>query len=164
MSFLHALTRIGTNYSDNLSERRSIYVSNTLSLVIASTGFTLSVIYYVWYGANVVTTIIPIIATLSLVPLLLNYLELTKASRTWMSLFIPVSMMALSIYAKTLYYEQQEELDYFTFRIVILSCCIFPPIFFSIREKAFLITCSAGILICRHINTTNVTRPVAQLF
>jgi signal transduction histidine kinase len=146
MSFLHSLTSIGTNYSDNRSERRSIYLSNILSIIIATTGFTLWVIYFVWYGANVVTTIIPIIAGLSLVPLLLNYLEFSKASRMWISLFIPVSTMALSIYSKIVYYEQLEELDYFTFRIIILSCCIFPPIFFSIREKVMLITCSLGIL------------------
>lgn len=147
MSFLHTLTNIGTNYTENPSARRSVYLSNILSLVIATTGFTIAVIYSIWYGVNVVTTIIPIIATFSLVPLLLNYLELSKASRMWISLFIPVSLMALSIYAKTIYYEQQEELDYFTFRIVILSCCIFPPIFFSIREKFLLITCSCCILI-----------------
>src|SRR5690606_28643946 len=40
----------------------------------------------------------------------------------------------------------QEELDYFTFRIIILSCCVLPPIFFSIKEKVLLFGSSAIIL------------------
>ncbi len=50
--------------------------------------------------------------------------------------------MALSIYAKNLYYSSQEELDYFTFRFVILASCVFPAVFFSFRERALLIITS----------------------
>jgi signal transduction histidine kinase len=63
-----------------------------------------------------------------------------------MCLFLPVCTMSLSVYSKTIYYYRQEELDYFTFRIIILSCCVLPPIFFSLKEKALLIFSSALIL------------------
>lgn len=46
--------------------------------------------------------------------------------------------MALSIYSKNIYFYRQEELDYFSFRFIILSSSVFPSIFFSIREKRFL--------------------------
>lgn len=58
----------------------------------------------------------------------------------WLCLLVPAGTMALSIYSKTIYYYRQEELDYFSFRFIILSSCVFPAIFFSMREKKMLIS------------------------
>lgn len=49
--------------------------------------------------------------------------------------------MALSIYSKGIYYSDQFDLDYFTFRFIILGTSILPTVLFSTREKANLIIC-----------------------
>jgi signal transduction histidine kinase len=147
MTFWNTLTSIGVQYVESAAERRSIFLSNAISIVIAATGLLLFVTYYFWYGWNVVTVAIPFMALLSLATLLLNHWHLSAFSRIWVCLFVPITTMALSIYAKGVYYDQQEELDYFSFRIIILASCVFPPIFFSIREKTFLIIASLAIFL-----------------
>jgi signal transduction histidine kinase len=104
--------------------------------------------YYIWYGWNFVTSAIPVIGITCLAVIPLNYKGYGDSARIWISLIIPIIITALSIYSKVLYYDQQQELDYFTFRIVILGSCVIPWVLFALREKKFLITCSAlGLLI-----------------
>jgi signal transduction histidine kinase len=147
MNFWNSLTGIGTEYAVSPSERRSVYLANAISLVLSTIGYSLFIIYYFWYGWSVITVAIPFMATFCLMPLLLNLWGQSVLSRIWVCLFVPITTMALSIYSKTVYYERQEELDYFTFRIIILSGCVFPPVFFSIKEKFLLFLTSATILL-----------------
>ncbi len=104
--------------------------------------------YYFWYGWNAVTAAIPIVGVLSLFTIVLNRFAFMVVSRIWMSVFLPILVMIVSIYSKTIYYDKQEELDYFTFRFVILGGSIFPLILFSLKEKSLLVLCSLiGIVI-----------------
>jgi signal transduction histidine kinase len=146
MSLWNAVTSTGVSYASTASERRSIYLSNAISLVLAVIGLTLFATYYWWYGWSVITMAIPLISLLCLSAILFNHWNLSVISRIWVCLFLPVTTMALSVYSKSVYYERQEELDYFTFRIVILSCCVFPPVFFSMKEKFLLILTSLSIV------------------
>jgi signal transduction histidine kinase len=146
MRLITDLTYTGVEFAKSLSERRSILVSNAISLLLSTLSFVMFGLYLGWYGWSVITVTIPIIGLLSLSTILFNYLNLSLISRLWMCLFLPFCIMGLSVYSKTIYYARQEELDYFTFRIIILSCCVLPPIFFSIREKALLIFSSVAIL------------------
>jgi signal transduction histidine kinase len=147
MSFLNNVTSLGADFATTPSERRSILLSNAISIVLSSLGFILFIVYYLWYGWSVITITIPVIALLSLSALLFNYLDLSAISRVWICIFLPIATMALSVYSKTVYYDRQEELDYFTFRIIILSCCVLPPVFFSLKEKAYLISTSLFIFL-----------------
>ncbi|HYF70287.1 MAG TPA: ATP-binding protein [Ohtaekwangia sp.] len=146
MGILSKLTNIGLHYAKSPSERRSILFSNGISITLAALAFLLFVIYLWWYGWSAITVLIPVIGIFCLSALLFNYLNLSLVSRLWMCLFLPIATMALSIYSKSIYYHRQEELDYFTFRIIILSCCVLPPIFFSVKEKVLLFGSSAIIL------------------
>ncbi len=147
MSIWNSVAGIGVQYANSPSERRSIYFSNAISLVLSGAGLVLFVVYYFWYGWNVITMAIPIISLLILCTPLFNWSDLSFISRIWLCLFVTTSTMALSVYSKVVYYGQQQDLDYFTFRIIILSTCVFPPIFFSIKEKGYLISTSAVILL-----------------
>lgn len=115
-------------------------LSNQISAILVGLQIVLSLVYAYWYGWNVVTAVMPFFILLYLLTVLLNKKGLVTLSRMWLCMVIPVIVTALSIYAKTLYYDTQEELDYFTFRFVILASCIFPPILFSIRETKLLLT------------------------
>jgi signal transduction histidine kinase len=148
MKLLREIANSGVHFAKNPSHRRSILLSNLVSLILFGLGMFLFAAYYLWYGWSVVTFIIPLISFLCLGSIALNRMDLSTVSRAWLTLLIPVGCIALSIYAKQLYYQQQEELDYFTFRFVILGSCLFPAVFFSFREKGMLLTTLAiGFLI-----------------
>jgi signal transduction histidine kinase len=148
MNFLHSLILSGENFAKTPSARRSILLSNIVSISLFWLGIMLFAAYYIWYGWSVITACIPAVSLLCLSTLYLNRQNLSNISRIFLSLLIPVSAITVSIYAKGLYYESQEELDYFTFRFIILSSCVLPAIFFSFRERSLLIaTLSVGFLI-----------------
>src|SRR6187551_593923 len=142
MNFLHSITNSGLSFVHSPSEKRGVYLSNIIGVILTSTSLVLMVSYYFWYGWNVVTAVIPVMGILSCCAMLLNRFGFTVASRIWMSIFLPVLVTIVSVYSKTIYYDQQEELDYFTFRIIILGSCIFPLILFSLKEKSLLVLCS----------------------
>jgi signal transduction histidine kinase len=142
MSFLHTITNSGLTFVHLPSEKRGVYLSNIIGLIITLLSLVLMVSYYAWYGWNVVTGSIPVMGVLSMFTIVLNRFGFTVASRVWVSLFLPILTMSISIYSKSIYYHLQEELDYFTFRFIILGSCIFPLILFSLTEKSFLVLCS----------------------
>ncbi len=146
MRYLNALTNLGVQYGRGTSERRSIYLSNVIGLILFVAVAILAILYYAWYGYSIITLIIPLVGFLALFALLLNYFGFCIISRIWLSLLIPVTTMAVSIYSKFLYYHLEGELDYFTFRVVILASCVFPPVFFSLKEKIPLAVTSLLIL------------------
>jgi signal transduction histidine kinase len=147
MTYLNTLANTGVQYAGSPSERRSIYLSNTISITFAFVGLLMSGLYYLWYGSSTITLIIAGISVLCLSTLIFNSLNLSVVSRLWLCILIPVAVISLSLYSKTLYYANSEQLDYFTYRVVILSSCIFPPVFFSLREKWFLIGASTLIFL-----------------
>lgn len=150
MNFLHSITNSGLSFVHSPSEKRGVYLSNIIGIIVISTSLVLMVCYYLWYGWSIVTALIPVTGILSSLAILLNHFGFTNISRIWMGTFFPILVMGVSVFSKTIYYEQQEELDYFTFRIVILGACIFPLILFSLKEKTLLILCSIitfGVLI-----------------
>src|SRR5687768_12716364 len=126
MSFLKKITDTGGHFARNPAHRRSILLSNMVSLVIFCLGVILFIAYYFWYGWSVITVAIPIISTCCLSTIVLNRYNYSVISRLWLCIFIPVITLMLSVYSKGLYYERQEELDYFTFRFIILASCVFP--------------------------------------
>lgn len=148
MLALRSLVETGVHFATSPAERRGIMLSNGVSMILFVFNFILFLLYYMWYGWSPVTAAIPIVAFLCLASLLLNTTGLVAASRLWLCLLIPISATALSIYSKILYYNYQEELDYFTFRFIILASCIFPAVFFSLRERSALIATSLfGLII-----------------
>jgi signal transduction histidine kinase len=143
MAFLRSLAYSGTNFAKNASHRRSILLCNVMSLIVCALGLLLFVAYFYWYGWNLVTQAIPVVALFSLLPLLLNRSGLLAVSRILQCLLIPIAALGVSIYAKKTYYESQEELDYFTFRFIMLASCVFPVVFFSFQEKKLLFVISS---------------------
>ncbi|RAV98645.1 sensor histidine kinase [Pseudochryseolinea flava] len=139
MSLWSKITNTGVNFARTPAERRGISLANIISAILVGAQVTLFLLYYQWYGWSAITAAMPIFIFFYLIPILLNRSGHTILSRAWLSILIPVIVTALSIYSKTLYYERQEELDYFTFRFFILAGCTFPLMLFSIREKGYLI-------------------------
>jgi signal transduction histidine kinase len=140
MTFLRKLAFSGVHFAHRPFQRRSILLSNIVSLIIFCLGTILFFAYNAWYGWGIVTGAIIAASLLCLATIILNHFNLSIVSRIFLTLLIPVIAMSISIYAKIVYYEYQEELDYFTFRFIILAACVFPCIFFSFKEKFLLIS------------------------
>lgn len=141
-NLFRSLISCGTIYSKSSAEKRGIVLSNLIGLVLFLSCLILFVMYYIWYGWNFVTFAIPVMGMSCLAVIPLNYKGYNDTARIWISMVIPLVTTFLSIYSKILYYDQQQELDYFTFRIVVLGSCIIPWVLFSLQEKKYLITCS----------------------
>jgi signal transduction histidine kinase len=146
MTFSQQIVNAGVNFGKSSSERRSILLSNIVSLILFILGSCLFLAYYAWYGWSVVTAAIPTVAILCLSTLVLNHYNYSIVSRLFLCLVVPVTVLSISIYAKNIYYTQQEELDYFTFRFFLLVSCVFPAIFFSFKEKKLLVGTSLATL------------------
>lgn len=141
-NFIKSLVSCGTIYAKSAPEKRGIILSNSIGLVLFLCCLVLFVMYYVWYDWNFVTFAIPLIGISCLAVIPLNYRGYNDTARIWISMVIPLVTTFLSVYSKILYYDHQQELDYFTFRIVVLGSCIIPWVLFSLQEKKYLITCS----------------------
>lgn len=148
IKFFRSVIYCGTGFAKSSAEKRGIILSNAIGLVLFAASLVLSVMYYLWYGWNFVTFAIPAIGLSLLGVIPLNYKGYSDTARIWISLVIPLITTALSIYSKIIYIELHEELDYFTYRFVILGGCVIPWVLFSLQEKKFLITCSfIGLLL-----------------
>lgn len=147
MTLLRKLANSGVHFANSASQRRSILLSNLVSLILFGLGMVLFLAYYWWFGWSLVTAAIPIAAVVCLSSIALNHFNISTISRIWLTLLVPVITMSISLYSKNVYYKTQEELDYFTFRFLMLASCVFPAIFFSFREKKFLFLTSAASLL-----------------
>ncbi len=143
MKLLQSFINSGIRFADTPTVKRGVQLSNAIGLILFAFGLLGSILYYVWYGLTVVTLINPLIGTVALLVVLFNCLGLPTLSRIWISLFPPIFITFLSIYSKTIYYDQQQELDYFTFRILILGTLAIPWVVFSLKEKKTLILSAA---------------------
>ena len=148
MAFLHTIINSGIGFANTPSVKRGVQLSNAISLILFTLSFLTAIPYYLWYGWNFVTFYIPLIGVLGLLVILLNSSGHINSSRLWISVAPYILISFLSIYSKSIYYDQQQELDYFTFRIVMLGSCVIPWVIFSMKEKKLLILSSSiGIAI-----------------
>lgn len=139
MSILSKILNSGISCARGRSEKRSIFLSNALSLILFGFGLIFFFLYYFWYGWGVITPYILVCSTLCLTLPVLNGLRLSELGRIMICSMIPIAAIGLSVQSKIIYYGQTEELDYFTFRFILLASCILPMIFFSFRERNFLL-------------------------
>ncbi len=147
MSFLASLLRSGTTTLDEPSQRRGVQLSNQISLALFVLVWVLTILYAEWYGWSFITKALPIVACLCMVPLFLNRIGFTTASRVWLGLLLSVASIVVSINSKMRYYGDVSELDYFGFRYFLLAGCTLPPILFSFTERRVLAATSAVSLV-----------------
>ena len=148
MNVVSSLINTGTGFALTPSVKRGVKLSNAIGLILFSLSLVTGLCYFIWYSWNIVTFAIPLLGIAALLTILLNSIGKINLSRSWISVGPPVLVTALSIYSKITYYNQQQELDYFTFRIVVLGSCVIPWIIFSLKEKVPLFICSSfGIAI-----------------
>lgn len=86
MNFLRSIINSGVGFANASSVKRGILLSNAIGLILFALSLVTFICYYIWYGWNVVTFLIPIIGLLALIVVFLNYAGFTNLSRIWISL------------------------------------------------------------------------------
>jgi len=148
MKLLYSILYSGHQFVSSASSKRGVVLSNAIALIMLGASFALGIIYFFSYGWGPVTAAIPGVGLLCGLTILINRMGMTLLSRIWISLTVPFVVTSISIYSKTIYYHHPDELDYFTFRFIILGSCSFPWTLFSFRERGYLFgTAAAGFLI-----------------
>ncbi|MEJ1241511.1 ATP-binding protein [Chryseolinea sp. T2] len=148
MQFLHKLVNTGVNYPSTSSAQRGLQLANAIATIFFLLSLIVAFMYYIWYGWYPLTWLIPLTGFSAFVIILFNNQGWIYVSRVWLSIGPAILVTSLSIYSKRLYYDQQAELDYFTFRMVILASCVIPWVVFSLHERIALISSSLlGLMI-----------------
>jgi len=148
MNLLRFVINSGIEFANTSAVKRGIQSANAASLILFILSFITFVLYSLWYGWNVVTLAIPLIGISLILVIFLNRMGWAKPGRIWISLAPSLLLLVLSIYSKSIYYDRQEELDYYTFRIVMLGTCVLPWVIFSLREwKPLLLTSTSGLVL-----------------
>ena len=129
---------LGTKTQGSSTRKVGTVWSNIIALIMFAISVILFVLYYLWYGWNFITYLIPFASLVPLVTLVMNKYGYTTFGRIWIGVYVPILVTCTSIYSKQLYYTDQQDLDYFTFRYLILAACVFPPILFTLKEKTLL--------------------------
>jgi signal transduction histidine kinase len=151
MSLWTTVSTLGVDQTDDSSRKLGIQLSNILALILIGLTCVLFALYYYWYGGGFITYAIPVTAIFPITTLVMNRLGFINFSRLWIAIYIPIVVLSISVYSKNLYYNRQQDLDYFTFRFIILASCVFPPILFSLRERLRVIASYAlglTLLLC----------------
>lgn len=147
MQFLHKLLNTGTRFTTTPSAQRGLQLANTIAIIFFLMSLLVAVMYYLWYGWYPLTFLIPLTGFSAFVIILFNAAGWIYLSRIWLSVGPAILITALSVYSKRQYYDQQAELDYFTFRMVILGSCVITWVVFSLHERMALIASSVTGLI-----------------
>src|SRR6266850_5665888 len=137
MVFLNSLLNSGTTFVDHPSQKRSVLLSNQISLALFILVLLLAILYASWYGW--VSKVMPFVGFLCLAPIVFNHFGLTTLSRLWLGPLLSFASTAISIYSKIRYSHSVEELDYFGFRFCMLAGCTLPAILFTFHEKRTLL-------------------------
>lgn len=117
---------------------RVVRLSNRISLIVSALSFLAFIIYATFLPWTEITTAIPIIALLALVPLVLNKSGYTRTSRIWISILFPIGLLKLSLISKNSLSVVPSS-EYYSFRLIMLAAGAFPSVLFSLREKTLLI-------------------------
>ncbi len=141
MRFLEKITRAGITNQTPESTKRGILLSNQVGLVLFGLSCILLTLYLIYYPVNVITFAIPFVGIFCLLCIVLNAIGLTSLSRIFISVFVPIAGIAFSIYAKKVSADSGFDVNYFTYRFVILAASTLPAIMFSTREKLLLVGC-----------------------
>lgn len=147
MQYLQRLVNTGIRFTPTPSAQRGLQLANAIAIIFCLMSLAVGVMYYFWYGWYPLTFLIPATGLSALAIILMNGLGWIYFSRLWLSVGPAILITALSIFSKRGYYDQQAELDYFTFRMVILGASVIPWVVFSFHERVALIASAATVLL-----------------
>lgn len=146
-SLWQTLSYWGIETHHSSKEKRTILLSNRVCLLIAIfTGF-LTLVSFSFFGLINSTKVGFAFTLLFLTPLLLNKLGHTDASRILLAIFLSIGSLIISVLDK-FNYRVLEEMQYFEFRLTLLTATIIPFILFDLNERRLWVSALIINLLC----------------
>jgi signal transduction histidine kinase len=147
ISLWQTLSYWGIQPHNSSKEKRNILLSNRVCILIAIFTSFLTIVSFSFFGP-INTTITGFAFTLLfLTPLLLNKLGHTDASRISLAIFLSIGSLVISIVDK-FNYHILEEMQYFEFRLTLLTATILPFILFDLNERKLWVSALFINLLC----------------
>ncbi|MBX2894327.1 MAG: HAMP domain-containing histidine kinase [Cyclobacteriaceae bacterium] len=141
------LSHWGTHPNQPLQQRRTITLTNRISMLISAFTFLLCVLSTSAFGWIYTSQLAIGFTLLFLLPLVLNWLGFISVARVFLSVVVSLASIVVSIIDKTDYY-QLEEFQYFEFRLTLLTATLFPFILFRLKEFRYWMIALLVNLLC----------------
>ncbi len=146
MSLWNTISHWGTSPNYDHRKNRYITLSNRASVLVPGFTFLLFLLGLSFFGTIYSVNLALLFSVIFLFPLALNRIGLSVASRVIFSIALSVASVLVSVVDKFDYF-QMEEMQYFEFRLMLLSATLFPFILFSLKEKNYWVTALSANLI-----------------
>ncbi|HNU41858.1 MAG TPA: HAMP domain-containing sensor histidine kinase [Cyclobacteriaceae bacterium] len=130
------ISQWGTRPSQSVEQRRTVVLTNRISLLITAFSFVLCMLSFTAFGWIYTTQFAFGFTLLFLFPLLLNRLGFNSIARILLSLIISVASIVVSVIDKFDFY-QLEEFQYFEFRLTLLTATLVPFYIFNLAEVRY---------------------------
>lgn len=130
------ISQWGTRPSQSVEQRRTVMLTNRISLLITAFTFILCMLSFSAFGWIYTTQFAFGFTLLFLFPLLLNRLGFNSIARILLSLIISLASIVVSVIDKFDYY-QLEEFQYFEFRLTLLTATLVPFYIFNLAEVRY---------------------------
>lgn len=147
VSLWQTLSYWGIEPFHSSKEKRTIILSNRVCLLIALFTIFLTVVSFSFFGLIISTKIGFVFAFLFLTPVALNKLGYTNASRILLATFLSIGSIFISV-ADKFNYRLLEEMQYFEFRLTLLTATVIPFILFDLNERKLWISALSINLLC----------------
>lgn len=148
MSLWLSISQVGVDANGSWLKNRDVLLCNRVSLVLSCFTFILFLVALGQFGFLVSVELALFASLLFLLPILLNWLGWTNASRLFMACSLSVVSLTISIFDKFDSPHILEEFQYFHFRLMLLGAGLFPFILFQLHEKTLWITAVTVNILC----------------
>lgn len=143
MNLLHSIVHAGVQPMPKALER-NIILCNGASLILVLISGLFGCIYLFFYGLGFTTGFIFISTIFFSLPIVMNAVALTSASRLTLSLLLPILTVLASLASKKFTTNSIEETGYYDYRFILLVSSAFPIIYINLSERILLITSLLG--------------------
>jgi signal transduction histidine kinase len=123
----------GTEPSQPVQQRRTVTLTNRISILISGFTFSLCILSVLAFGWIYSSQVAFGFTLLFLLPLAFNRMGYNTIARVFLSLIVSLASIIVSVIDK-LDYFQLEEFQYFQFRLTLLTATLFPFILFRLQE------------------------------
>ena len=148
MSVWHSISQVGVDANGSWTKNRDILLCNRVSVILSTLTIILFFVALAQFGWLVPVKLTLACTFLFLIPVLLNFIGITNASRLVMASSLSIASITISIFDKFDSPTILEEFQYFHFRLMLLGAGLFPFILFQLSERKYWITAFAINLLC----------------
>lgn len=138
MKLFKKLANAGIDTTEQLNIQRYVNITNRISLLIALFSFSMFLAGVAFFGFILSVKVAILFVLFFLVPITANFLGYTTLSRLMLSTMVGLVSISISVIDK-FDYKLLEELQFFEFRITLLSTGLLPFIVFRLEERKYWI-------------------------